>query len=152
MVWIWASVFIVTLVIEIVTVELASIWFTFGSLVSFILALCGVGETVQIVVFLVVSSLLLICLRSIFMRFLKNNKETTNLDSIIGTVHTLQSEIGEEKTGEIKLNGVVWRAVSKDNEAIPAGEKVEIVDVQGNKFLVKKFEEKLEEKENENDK
>ena len=152
MVWIWATVFIVTLVIEIVTVELASIWFTFGSLVSFILALCGVGETAQIIVFLVVSSLLLICLRSIFMKFLKNNKEKTNLDSIIGTVHTLQSDIGEEKAGEIKLNGVVWRVVSKDNEAISAGEKVEIVEVQGNKFLVKKFEEKLEEKENENDK
>ena len=151
MVWIWAAVFIVTLVIEIVTVELASIWFTFGSLVSFILALCGVGETIQIVVFLVVSSLLLICLRSIFMKFLKNNKETTNLDSIIGTVHTLQSDIGEENAGEIKLNGVVWRAVSKDNEKISAGEKVEIVEVQGNKFLVKKFEEKLEKKENENE-
>lgn len=151
MVWIWAAVFIVTLVIEIVTVELASIWFTFGSLVSFILALCGVGETIQIVVFLVVSSLLLICLRSIFMKFLKNNKETTNLDSVIGTVHTLQSDIGEENAGEIKLNGVVWRAVSKDNEKISAGEKVEIVEVQGNKFLVKKFEEKLEKKENENE-
>ena len=140
MVWIWASVFIVSLIIEIVTVELASIWFTFGSLVSFILALCGVGETVQIVVFLAVSFVLLACLRAIFMKFLKNNKETTNLDSLIGTVHTLQSDIGEEKPGEIKLNGVVWRAVSQESEAISAGSKVQIVEVQGNKFIVKKAE------------
>ena len=146
MVWIWAAVFIVSLIIEIVTVELASIWFTFGSLVSFILALCGVGETVQIVVFLVVSFLLLVCLRTIFMRFLRNNKETTNLDSVIGTVHTLLSDITEEKPGEIKINGVVWRAVSQNNEMIESGKKVQIVEVQGNKFIVK--EEITEEVEN----
>ena len=138
MVWIWAVVFIVTLIIEIVTVELASIWFTFGSLVSFILALCHVNTTIQIIVFLIVSVLLLVFLRAIFMRFLKNNKETTNLDSVIGTIHTLQKEISPENPGEVKLNGVIWRAVSKDDETINSGEKVKIIEVQGNKFIVKK--------------
>lgn len=140
MVWFWASMFIATLVGEIMTVELLSIWFSLGSLVAFILALCGVSTTIQIIVFLVVSSLLLICLRSIFMRMLKNTKEKTNLDSIIGTTHTLQKEISKTNSGEIKINGVVWRVVSESGEEIPEGETVQIVEIQGNKFVVKKGE------------
>lgn len=138
MVWFWASMFITTLVGEIVTVELLSIWFSLGSLIAFILALCGVSVTIQIIVFLAVSSLLLICLRSIFMKMLKNTKEKTNLDSIIGTTHILQKEITKTNSGEIKLNGVVWRVLSESGEEIPAGENVQIVEIQGNKFVVKK--------------
>lgn len=138
MVWIWASIFIATLVGEILTVELLSIWFALGSLVSFILALCGVSEIIQIVVFLAVSALLLICLRSIFIKMLKNTKEKTNLDSLIGTSYALQKGITKDNAGEIKLNGVVWRVLSESGEEIPEGEKVQIVEVKGNKFVVKK--------------
>lgn len=138
MIWIWAGVFLVTLILEIITVDLVSIFFTVGSLVAFILALCGVGTNIQIIVFLIVSIILLASLRAIFMKLLKNNKEKTNIDSVIGTVHTLQKAIQEEEAGELKLNGIVWRAISQNNETIDAGEKVQIVEVQGNKLIVKK--------------
>ncbi len=138
MIWVWAGIFILTLVIEIVTVELASIWFTFGSLVAFILALCDVSINIQIIVFLVVSTVLLACLRTIFIRLLKKNNEKTNLDTVIGTTHTLLKGIGLETLGEIKLNGVVWGVTTENGEQIEAGEKVQIVEVRGNKFIVKK--------------
>lgn len=138
MVWIWAAVFIATIVVEVTTVELASVWFAFGSLVSFILALCGAGETVQIIVFAVVSALMFICLRPICMKFLKNSKETTNVDSLIGSVHTLLKDIDDEKFGEIKINGVSWRVSLSGGGKLAAGEKVKIVEVQGNKFVVEK--------------
>lgn len=138
--WVWAAIFIITLVVEIVTVELASIWFSVGSLISFILALCKVNITIQVIVFLVVSIALLVSLRTICMKVLKNSKEKTNLDSLVGTVHTLVSEIGDENPGEIKVNGIVWRVVEKNNKQAKAGEKVKIIEVQGNKFLVEKEE------------
>ena len=140
MVWIWAVVFLATLLTEVITIELASIWFTFGSLVAFILALCGVGTTIQVVVFVLISIVLFFSLRPICMKLLNNSKETTNVDSMVGTVHTLISEIKEEKPGEIKINGVSWRAVSKNNEEFNQGDKVKIVEVQGNKFVVEKGE------------
>ena len=140
MVWVWAVVTIATLVAEIVTVELASIWFTFGGLVAFILALCKVGETVQVVVFISIAALSFICLRPICKKLLKNSDEKTNVDSVVGTVHSLVSGITEDKAGEIKINGVSWRVVSKDNQTFAVGEKVKIVEVQGNKFVVEKGE------------
>ena len=141
MVWVWAVVTITTLVAEIVTVELATVWFTVGGFVAFILALCSVGEVIQVIVFLVVSVLSFVSLRPVCKKLLKDSNEKTNVDSVIGTVHTLLSEIAEEKPGEIKINGVSWRVVSKDNQTFAVGEKVKIVEVQGNKFLVEKGEE-----------
>ncbi|MBQ8425524.1 MAG: NfeD family protein [Clostridia bacterium] len=141
MVWIWAVVTLSTLVAEVVTVELACIWFTFGGLVSFILALCGVGEVIQIIVFLVVAVLSFASLRPVCKKLLKDSNEKTNVESVIGTTHTLLSEIAEDKPGEIKINGVSWRVISKDKQTFAVGEKVKIVEVQGNKFLVEKGEE-----------
>ncbi len=138
MVWVWAVLFIVTLVVEIVSVELVSIWFAFGSLIAFILALCKVGVTWQIVVFLVVSVVLLASLRWVCIKFLKNSKEKTNLDSLIGKSYKLLKDIEDEVPGEIKVNDVVWRAVTKNGENVKAGEKVKIIEVKGNKFIVEK--------------
>ena len=111
MVWFWASLFIITLVIEVYTSEMVSIWFTIGSLISFFLALCTeLNETVQICVFLGVAVLLMVCTRKIFLKMLKNNNQTTNIDSLVGTVHRLLKTIEDDNMGEIKINGIVWNA------------------------------------------
>lgn len=138
MVWIWAVVFLITVAVEIGTVELISIWFAFGSLISFILALCNVSETIQVIVFVVASTLLFLSFRNLCMKLLKNSKEKTNSESLIGTIHKLSSGLSEDVAGEIKINGIVWRAVGKDGETIDAGSEVEILEIQGNKFIVKK--------------
>ena len=142
MVWFWAALFVATLIVEVYTAELVSIWFTVGSFVSFFLALCTtLDTTVQIIVFLATAILLMICTRGIFLKMLKNNKETTNLDSLIGTTHKLLKEVDEEP-GEIKINGVVWRVFSKNKKPIAENKKVKILEIDGNKFIVE------EEKEN----
>lgn len=139
MVWIWAVAFVVTLLVEIFTVELVSLWFSVGALVAFILALCGVSTTIQIVVFVVVSIVLTVSLRWVFMKLLKNTKGKTNLDTVIGSVHTLLKPVTEEEPGEIKVNGVIWGAVS-NGESIEQGKKVSILAVSGNRFIVKEVE------------
>ena len=140
MVWVWASLFLVTLIIEVFTAELVSIWFTAGSLVAFFLALCtNLNATVQILVFLGTAVLLMICTRRIFLKMLKNNKQNTNLDSLIGTVHKLSKAVDEDELGEIKINGVVWRVTSK--KAISENAKVKILSVEGNKFVVEEVKE-----------
>lgn len=138
MIWVWAVLFILTLVVEIVTIELVSVWFSVGSLVAFILALCKVGVTVQIIVFLAISIVLLASLRWVCVKFLKNSKEKTNLDSLVGKTFKLTKAIEEENLGEIKVNDVIWRVIEKNNELAELGHKVKIVEVQGNKFLVVK--------------
>ncbi len=138
MVWVWVAIFLVTILIEVFSLELDCVWFSVGSLVAFILALCKVNITIQIVVFLIVSVVLLLSVGIICKKLLKNTKSKTNLDILIGTSHTLLKAIEAEHAGEIRVNDVVWRAVSKNGEAIAENEKVKIVSVEGNKFIVEK--------------
>lgn len=141
MVWVWASLFIVTLIVEVYTAELVSIWFTIGSFIAFFLALCtNLNATVQILVFLGTAIVLMILTRKIFLKMLKNNKEKTNLDSVIGTIHKLTKAINEDY-GEIKINGVIWRVVSKNNKPINERSKVKILEIDGNKFIVEEIKE-----------
>ena len=140
MVWLWAVLFIATLVVEIFTVEMISIWFSVGSLVAFFLALCTkLNTTVQILVFAGVSIVLLVSMRAICKKLLKNSKEKTNVDIVVGTVHSLTKAIKDEEPGELKVNDVVWRAVTKNGEELAEKTKVKILEVQGNKFIVEKF-------------
>lgn len=138
MIWIWAAIFLVTIIIEVFSLELDCVWFSIGSLVAFILALCGVNMTIQIIVFLVVSIVLLCSVGIVCKKLLKNTKTKTNLDSLIGKAFPLLKDITENEAGEIKVNDVVWRAVSKNGETIAKDEKVKIVSVDGNKFIVEK--------------
>ena len=67
---------------------------------------------------------------------LKNNNQTTNVDSFVGTTHKLLKSIEDEQMGEIKINGVVWNVVSKNGKTIEKDSKIKILDIQGNKFIV----------------
>ena len=139
MVWIWLSILILTLVIEIISFEIDCVWFSIGSLVALVMSLFdGCPIWAQIVAFLVVSVALLCSLGIICRKLLKNTKTKTNLDTVIGTVHTLLKPIEPESPGEIKVNDVTWRAVTKDGSSLAANEKVKVVSVEGNKFIVEK--------------
>lgn len=136
-VWIWTAVIVATLIFEFITSELVCIWFSASGVVSLILALCGVPYWVQLLVFVIVSVALLLCLRKICLKILKNSKEKTNLDNLVGKKFVLIDPIGERDAGTIKINGVVWACVEKNNKACPAGSEVEIVEFVGNKVVVK---------------
>ncbi len=139
MFWVWLGIVAVSLLIEIVTMELVSIWFAVGGIIPFIMAaIRGVPIAVQIVVFVVISALLIIFLRKYAQKFLfKNMNEKTNLDSLCGKRFKLLEDIDLEKNGSIKINGVVWTAISENSQPIKAGQFVEVIKVDGNKIVVK---------------
>ncbi|MBR1925682.1 MAG: NfeD family protein [Clostridia bacterium] len=142
-VWIWLAILILSTILELISLQMVSIWFTFSSVVAIILDLCGVIIWVQVLVFCVLALVLLICLRRFSIKYLlKGDKTKTNVDSILNGTYKLLEEIDEEKAGSIKVNGVVWTAISK--QKIKAGEKVVVTKIDGNKLIVKKFEEKGE--------
>ncbi len=137
-VYIWLGVLALSLIVEFISMELVSIWVSVGSLVAMILAFCNVSITIQLIVFGVVTIACILGLRRIALKFFFRNKGKTNLDAIIGTTYKLLKKVNAEELGSIKVNGVEWSVKSLDNEEIDAGNFVEIVSVDGNKFIVKK--------------
>ena len=139
--WIvWLGVFVVSIIIEATTAELVSIFFTAGSLVALIVSFIpGVSWWIEVILFVVISGASLLALRPLMNKFLKREKRSTNVDELIGKSGLMIKGCDDINYGEIKVNGVIWTAVSDDDKvAIPEGERVTIVGVNGNKLIVKK--------------
>ena len=141
MMYIWIAVVCVAALVEAFTMQMVSIWFVAGGIVSLILYFCGVSYEIQIIVFIAVSIILLISLRKLCLKFLlKNTDEKTNVDSLIGREAKLLKDISLGELGEVKLGDVVWTATTKDETPLSAGTLIKIVQVQGNKLIVQPFE------------
>ena len=138
--YIWLSLAVFFLIIESMTVEIISIYFTGGALVSMALSLFGVPLEWQIFAFCVVSIILIIFTRPIVARYLKRNESKTNVDTLIGDVATVTKEILPDERGEVKIKGQYWLAVSANNDIIELGSKVSILAIEGAKLIVKKYE------------
>ena len=143
MFWVWLGVLALTLIIELCTMELVSIWFTLGAIIPFILsAIGGIYIELQIAIFVVVSALLIIFVRKYAKKLLlKNMNEKTNLDSIVGKHFRVVEETTFEKNGTVKINDVVWSIMDENQETIEKGSIIEVLRVEGNKLIVKKVEE-----------
>lgn len=141
-VWIWLGILVVSAILEFVSLQMVSVWFCVSSVVAVILDLCGVAIWVQALVFVTLALILLICLRGFCLKYLlKNDNTKTNVDNLIGSKHTLIEAIHGEKSGSIKINGVVWTTVCEKEKKIEKGQKVKIIRVEGNKLIVEKVKE-----------
>lgn len=135
----WMLIFIVLVVIELSTVNLVSIWFAVGALVSFVLSIFIDNVTIQIVTFIVVSFISLILTKKIVEKLREGKIVPTNLDRVIGQVGIVTEEITKTVPGEVKVDGKKWTATS--TKKILVGSKVEILSIDGVKLKVKEIKE-----------
>ena len=143
--WIvWLSVFAIAVIVEASGPNLVSIWFAIGSLVSLIISFIpGVAWWVQVIVFMVISTVSFIALRPIFKRLMKYNRFDTNIDSYAGKKGYVVEEITLLNPGSVKIGDVKWSAIPLDEkDKFNINEVVEVVAINGNKLIVKKVEEK----------
>lgn len=134
---IWGIVCIVTAIAEVVTLQLVSVWFSVGALAAFLAAVFGAGRTVQFIVFVVVSALLLACTRPIIKKVMCKKIVPTNADREIGSTATIIETVdGARGTGRARKDGVDWIAVAANGQIIPEGTVVRITDIRGAKLFV----------------
>jgi len=139
-IWIWTAIIVVSLVIEFFTAgELVSVWFSVAGVISLILHALGASNLAQIIVFIIVSLTLIVLLRPICVKFLNRNKETTNTDTMINQNVKLLTDIKLDEVGTAKFNGIIWNCITIDNTEIPSNSIVQIVEIKGNKLIVKKI-------------
>lgn len=141
MAWIWLGALIIFAIVEASTVSLVSIWFVGGSLAALIAALLGAELWLQFLLFLLVSAVLLLCLRPLSKKFLSTPKVQTNAPANIGKLAVVTEDIDNlHGIGAVKLSGLTWSARSKDGKNIPAGTVVRITGIEGVKLFVETAE------------
>ena len=136
----WLIAMAVLLIVEIITMGLTTIWFAAGALVAVIAALLHAPIAVQFVLFVVVSVILFCFTRPVAEKYLNNSRTKTNINSIIGEEAKVTEDIDNfNQKGAVVVKGLEWTARSvDDNEVIPAGSKVKVIEVSGVKLIVER--------------
>ena len=137
---IWFILFIVMLVIELLTVNLVSIWFALGALCAMITSLITNSIIIQLIVFVIVTVISLLSTKKIVKKLRRKEKIPTNLDAVIGKTAIVTEDIHPLEVGEVKVAGKKWSAISEDK--ILKDSKVIVEKIDGVKLIVKKKEEK----------
>ena len=142
----WITAIVVFLVIEAITVGLASIWFAIGSLAALIGEMLGAKLWLQVALFLLVSAVTLYLTRPLVKKFVNGKVQPTNADMIIGkecrVVETIDNIAG---TGAVQTAGKVWTARSENDEIIEEGQIVLVDRIEGVKVIVNRAAEAVTE-------
>lgn len=134
----WIAALIFFIIVEAVTVGLASIWFAIGALAALICALLRGPIWLQVVWFLAVSVATLILTRPLVKKYMRGKVVPTNADRNIGRTATVAERIDNlAGTGAVRIDGVTWTARSADErETIEAGTMVTVREIRGVKLVV----------------
>lgn len=136
----WVVVIIGTLIIELATPNLNTIWFSIGGVIALILNYLGVTNPwIQLIVFLLVSTVLLFSVGKIAKKYLKKTPEAqTNIDAAIGKEILITKDANSHTSGEGKYNGLIWSVICNDENGVKKDEYAIILKVEGNKLIVKR--------------
>lgn len=139
MFYIWIGIIIFLTLIEIMTVNLTTIWYVISAIVSLILTNFTNSYMVQVGTFAILGTVLLILTKPFIKKFLKNKNEPTNLERILGMKGIVTEDILKNKTGEVKVDGKRWTAYA--DKEIKKDAIVKILEQNSVKLKVEKVEE-----------
>ena len=134
-VWIIFAVFM--LICEVLTTQLVSIWFVLGGIAAAVTCIFTDDLLIQTLVFVLVSLVALLATRPLVKKVLKNKKEPTNSDRLIGRVAIVTMDIvNQTGEGQVNVDGKIWSAKSSDGCEIKSGASVKITSIEGVKLVV----------------
>ncbi len=113
--------------------------FALGALVAALVSLAGVGLPLALVVFLLASLMVLLTLRPVAQRHIQHPPRIrTGAAALVGSDAVVLERIAnQEGVGCVRIGGEVWTARSyEDDDVIPAGERVQVVEIRGATALV----------------
>lgn len=139
MIAIWAVIFVVTLIIELETADLTTIWFCVSSLITLICSFFSIDILYQIIIFVALSFVLILATRPLTKKMMNKDIIHTNTDKLVGMIATVTKKIVDGEIGEVKVDNNLWRAISIDGISINENEKVIVNSLSGNKVVVSKI-------------
>jgi membrane protein implicated in regulation of membrane protease activity len=136
----WIVIGAVAILIDIFTSSFLFIWFTVGSIVALIISGLGYAFSVQFIAFIFTSVILLAIGYPIVKNTIKKSvpKTLPMGENYVNRIITIEKDVKEEEL--IKIDGIYWTVINK-GELIKKGEKAKIIALDGNKFILKKYEE-----------
>ncbi len=135
--WLLIILFLGTL--EVITINLVSIWFVISALCSLILSFFLDNFTIQFAVFVLLGIILMILTKRPLEKKLVKKPEKTNLDRVVGMRGVVTEDIDEFLIGEVKVDGKNWSAIS--SVPLKKGSIIKVLKIKGVKLEVERWEE-----------
>lgn len=125
----WAFVSLVFLVLELTAGDFFMLCLAIGAMGAAVAAAIGGGFLACLAVFAVVSVACLYFVRPKALRRFGGGKAVrkSNADALDGSTGVVREEIPAGGYGYVAIDGDMWRSVSLDGKAIPAGTRVTVV-------------------------
>lgn len=135
--WIvWLLVIFVLSFIEVITVNLITIWFIASAIVSLVVSFFVDSFMVQFMIFGLLGIVLLLTTGKYLKKIFDAEEARTNADRVIGMKGIVTLEIKKNTIGEVKVDGKRWSAIS--DKTIKVDEEVIIEKIDGVKLIVRK--------------
>lgn len=128
------------LLIEIFNASFLLIWPGIGAFFAFLACILGASLELQIAIFAISTTVMIIFMKPLVQKFFKNNDTTQmNKDALIGKKGIMIKEINSQnEMGQVKVAGELWSAITTDKDEIKVDETVKVVKVEGVKLIVTK--------------
>ncbi len=136
-VFIWIIIIVLLTLVEIMTINLTTIWYVASAIVSLIISFFSENFLLQFGIFVVLGTILLLTTRPFLKKLTVHKKEATNLDRVIGMEAIVTESIDKNTIGEVKVDGKRWSACS--NQKIDVNCVVKVLSIDGVKLKVERI-------------
>lgn len=132
----WLFIIILLAIIEVLTVDLVTIWFIGSALLALITSFFTNNYIIQFSVFVIFGILFLIITKPLIKNMKQKTNTRTNIDRIIGMKGIVTEDISKNKAGEVKVDGKLWTAIA--DKSIKKDSIVKVLSIQSVKLKVEK--------------
>ena len=135
----WLIVSGIFLIAEIITRGFLVFWLSIGAIFAMIVSFFTDSLVAQTTVFVITSIIFLFTTKPFVDKFVNKKKGVkTNCYSLIGEEGKVIESINNiDSTGQVKVNGEIWSAISDKDDSIEKGTIIKVLKVDGVKLIVK---------------
>lgn len=137
----WLLISGICIIIESFTLGFFVFWFSIGALFALITSLFTQNILIQLTIFVISSTILLLLTKPLIKKFVKTPMvKLTNVYNVVEKEGIVLEDIDViNSTGKVKVNGELWSATSDSN--IEKGSRIKVLRVNGVKLKVEKITE-----------
>ena len=132
----WLIIIILLSIIEILTVDLVTIWFIASAIFALIISFFTKNFVIQFSVFVILGIIFLIITKPIIKKAKNKSDNKTNIDRIIGMKGIVTEDIKKNKSGEVKVDGKLWTAIA--DKEIKKDSIIKVLSIESVKLKVEK--------------
>ena len=134
---IWGVLIVVFLILEAVTVGLASIWFAIGAVCALLSAALGAPVWLQIIWFILISAATMAATRPLVKKYVNARSQATNADRLVGQICRVTERIDNlSGTGAVFIDGKTWTARTVGGGTVEPDALVVVRGISGVKLMV----------------